>query len=524
MRKKNSDKLRGSNILERGLARTMIYAVLSGILMFLSFPKFNWGVISWVALVPLLGALNRAATFGQALLLGFVTGVVSYLGIIYWIAYVIVHYGYLPLYIGILLMLLLVCYLSLYVSLFAAFVFYFRNHLSLYLTAPVLWVCFEYLKSVVLTGFPWENLGYAQYRNIYFIQFADVFGVFGLSFLIVLVNVAVFRLLTEWTRKAYAAAGVVFLVIAVVHVYGVWRITQVEECMRNAEKMDVSLIQGNIDQSIKWSPEFQQETLHRYERLSQKNAPPEGGLIVWPETALPFEFREQNDPPYQIVQLVNQTKSWLLLGSVRRIGGPRTGSYFNSAYLLSPEGEIKGRYDKVHLVPYGEYVPFRGLVPFVQGFTKEIGDFTAGNGFFPLGMHQKKIGVLICYEAILGQAARAYKRRDADLLVTISNDAWFGKTSAPYQHFSMMVLRAVETRLYLIRAANTGISGIVDAAGRILNATAIFKEDALNGEIRFIRMTTFYAKHGDVLVVVCFLMFLSFFLISRKRGTQHAVR
>jgi apolipoprotein N-acyltransferase len=135
-------------------------------------------------------------------------------------------------------------------------------------------------------------------------------------------------------------------------------------------------------------------------------------------------------------------------------------------------------------------------------------------------MNQKKIGVLICYEAVLAQAARAYKRNGADVLVTISNDAWFGKTSAPFQHFSMMVLRAVETRLYLIRAANTGISGIVDPAGRVLKTTEIFKEDALKGEIRFIRMATFYSKHGDVLVWACFLMFLVFFLISFKKGGQ----
>ncbi len=524
MQKKLRRGLNGSDDGAFFRGDALILAALSGFLLFLSFPKFNWGTLSWVAFVPLFWALKQASSFLQAFLLGLVAGVVCYIGTIYWIAYVIINYGYLPLYVGIILMLLLACYLSLYLALFSAFVFYFRNRISLYVTAPVLWICFEYLKSVVLTGFPWENLGYAQYRNVYFIQFADVFGVFGLSFLLIWANVAVFRLLTERTKKEWVAAAMVLAAIAGVHLYGVYRLGQVEKAVRVAETMEVSLVQGNIDQSVKWNPQFQRETLHRYERLSLLNAPGKGSLVVWPETAVPFKFQEQGDLHRQIINLVHQANIWLLFGSVSYIGSQSHGAYYNSAYLLSPEGEIKGKYDKVHLVPYGEYVPLRKIVPFVEGFTKEIGDFAEGAGFFPLDIHRKKIGVLICYEAILAEAAREYKRKGADLLVTISNDAWFGKTSAPFQHFSMMILRAVETRLYLIRAANTGISGIVDPAGRVLKMTEIFKEEALKGEIRFVRMATFYSQHGDVLVLACFLMFLAFFIISLKRGINHVDR
>ncbi|HEX7415586.1 MAG TPA: hypothetical protein VF305_00180, partial [Smithellaceae bacterium] len=160
-------------------------AVLSGLLLFFSFPKYGSGFIVWVAFIPLFFALRKATSITQGLILGFITGVVSYIGIIYWITYVVVNYGYLPLYLGIIIMLLLACYLSIYIALFAGGIVYFRKKISLYLVAPVLWVCLEYCKSYLLTGFPWENLGYSQYLNLYLVQFADILGVFGLSLLII---------------------------------------------------------------------------------------------------------------------------------------------------------------------------------------------------------------------------------------------------------------------------------------------------------------------------------------------------
>jgi apolipoprotein N-acyltransferase len=198
--------------------------------------------------------------------------------------------------------------------------------------------------------------------------------------------------------------------------------------------------------------------------------------------------------------------------------------YFNSAYLLSPSGEIKGRYDKVHLVPYGEYVPLRDVFPFVKKLTAGIGDFGTGAGYYPLSMDDKKIGILICYEAILPFAARMYKQRSAELLVNITNDAWFGTTSAPFQHFSMAVFRAVETRLYLVRAANTGISGIIDPGGRIIAKTNIFQEDALKGYIKFVKIPTFYAEYGDLLVIICFAFIIFYFFWSLKREGKQCRR
>lgn len=513
-------------IAGKRFTNNILLAALSGFLLFLSFPKFGSGYFAWIAFIPLFFALKDAAGISQGLLLGFLTGVTAYIGIIYWIAYVIVHYGYLPLYVGIILMLLLACYLSLYVSLFAAGLVYFRDKIPLYLTAPVLWVCFEYGKSFFLTGFPWENLGYSQYLNRYLIQSADVVGVFGLSFILLLVNATIFEVISKKSKKEYIVAGCVFLVIVSVLVYGVYRVNHVNQILRSAKGLDVYLVQGNIEQAIKWDKKYKKETLDIYERLSLKHAPDNGSLIVWPETAVPFKFQVMNDLHEQIVHLSVKTKSWLLFGSVSSLPYPGGHEFFNSAYLLSPSGDVRGKYDKVHLVPYGEYVPLRNVMPFVEGFTEGIGDFSQGPGFYPLTMDDKKIGVLICYEGILAHASRQYKNNAAELLVNITNDAWFGNTSAPFQHFSMSVFRAVETRLYLVRAANTGVSGIVDPTGKIIAATDIFQKDAIKGAVKFVRIPTLYDRFGDIFVVFCFAFVVLYFIRSlmwrrKNDGRKH---
>lgn len=520
---KNKPKIKKDLHLNAGAGLTgdiIFLSVLSGLLLFASFPQYGFGFITWIAFIPLFFALKKARTFTQGLFLGFITGAIGYVGIIYWITFVIVNYGFLPLYVGIVLMLLLACYLGAYISLFAGFIVYFRGKIHLYLTAPVLWICLEYVKSVFLTGFPWENLGYSQYSNTYFIQIADIAGVYGISFLIILTNAAIFEMISKRSAKEYILIAVVCLILAGVYIYGFFRLDQVNKHVQRSQGMDVSLIQGNIDQSIKWNEKYQRETTNIYEQLSLKNAPTKGSLMIWPETAVPFKFQEKNSLHDQIVNLSLKTESWLLFGSISF--SSHADEFFNSAYLLSPDGGIAGKYDKVHLVPYGEYVPLRKFMPFVEGFTAGIGDFGIGSGYYPLSMSNKKIGVLICYEGILPFAARMYKNRSAELLVNITNDAWFGATSAPYQHFSMAIFRAVETRLYLVRAANTGISGIIDPCGRVTAETNIFQQDALKGYIKFVNISTFYAKYGDILVAVCFLLIISFFLMSLKRRIKNA--
>ena len=189
---------------------------------------------------------------------------------------------------------------------------------------------------------------------------------------------------------------------------------------------------------------------------------------------------------------------------------------FNSAYLLSPQGEQEAKYDKVHLVPYGEYVPLRRLFPFISKLVQGVGDFGTGKGYVPLAMDGRQIGILICYEGIFAEAGRTYRRNGAELLVNITNDAWFGRTSAPYQHLSMTVFRAVENRLYLIRAANTGISAIIDPLGRIVSRTGLFEKATLRGEMRFMDGGTFYSAWGDIFVFACGILLVVFIIMAMK--------
>ena len=519
---KNSDANRSADSSSKNNnSRNIYFALFSGILFFLSFPKFGLGFIAWIALVPLFIALRDTRSIGRALLLGWVAGLTACVGIVYWIAYVVVQYGYLPFYLGLSIMLLLACYLGLYFALFAAGIVYFKRKVPLFIVAPTLWVCLEYVKSRLFTGFPWENLGYSQFNNILLIQIADVTGIFGLSLLIVLLNVAFFEIVTKRSKKSFALAAIVVLLWSCVYVYGVLRIAEIDKVLKAAQTMNVTLIQGNIDQSIKWNKDFQKETINIYEELSLRRPQAGGSLLVWPETAVPFNFQDENDLHRQLRALPVKTNSWFIFGSMSYARRSQGLDYFNSAYLLSPQGLILGKYDKVHLVPYGEYVPFRELFPFVNGLTAGIGDFTEGKGFSPLNMGERKIGVLICYEGILPEAARAYKNAGSELLVNITNDAWFGSTSAPYQHLSMAAFRAVETRLYLVRAANTGISAIVDPTGKVVADTKLFKKDAIHGIIKFIALPTFYARYGDWPVgasFVCVVVLFVWSLTRRKRN------
>jgi apolipoprotein N-acyltransferase len=511
--------------------RNLFLTVTSGILLFLSFPKYGIGVIAWAALVPLLFALKDAGA-KEGFILGFVTGIVSNIGIMYWITFVVVHYGYLPYYLGVIIMLLLAAYLSVYAALFAAGLVYFTGKgIPRIIAAPVLWTCLEYGKSHLFTGFPWENLAHSQYLYRALIQVVDITGTFGITFLIVVVNVIIFDALSSkfngkliWGEIAIGCS-----LILIVAGYGYMRTHQIEEAEKTAEAIDIAIIQGNIDQNIKWNPRFQYETISAYKYLSLQKQSSRSGLTVWPETAAPFFFQDENNRMHgEITNIAQTSGEWLLFGSPSYIkecdGDEDCILFLNSAFLLSPQGKISGQYNKVHLVPYGEFVPLRKLFPFINKLVVGVGDFRSGKGYYPLTMNNHKLGILICYEGIFPEAGRTYKKMGADLLVNITNDAWFGNTSAPYQHLSMTVFRAIESRLYVVRSANTGISAVIDPTGRIVSKTELFTRTALRDKVKFINYETFYATYGDIFILICMISLLCCVLITFKRRTGHGWR
>ena len=502
--------------------KSVALAVVSGLLLILSFPKFGNGVVAWVSLIPLFFSLKDVAP-ARGFQLGFLSGIVAYLGILYWISVVVVQYGYLPVYVGVLVLLLLASYLSLYTAIFSAGIVYLRRKgVRVCLSAPVIWTILEYIRSNLFTGFPWENLGYSQYLHQNVIQIADLTGIYGISFLIVLANAVIFDLLEGGSsrRLFYTEFSALAIILVVIFGYGHLRYKHIGYSLQMAPEMRVSLIQGNIDQNIKWDAQYQSQTLDIYRSLSLKAIPPKGGLIVWPETAVPFYFQRLDLMHETVASVARQSQSSLLLGSPSFTQEGGNTYYSNSAFLIGEDGEVKGQYDKVHLVPYGEYVPLRKFFPFVGKLVAGVGDFRQGQGFYPLVLNNRRLGILICYEGIFPEAARDYKLKRANLLVNITNDAWFGETSAPYQHLSMTVFRAIENRLFLVRAANTGISAIIDPRGDILLQSKLFERSALNGSIKIVDEKSFYAAYGDVFVFVCAAFLLAIFILVLKRRTK----
>ena len=501
-------------------------SALSGILTALAFPMFDLEILAWIGLVPLFFSLKDKNPL-QSIYLGLIGGMAFYIILLYWIPVPIITYGKLPGPVGIFLLLLLASYLSLYTATFAFLTSLFRIRLGfpLVLTAPAIWVSLELLMTYLFTGFPWGLLGYSQYLNLQVIQIADITGVYGISFAIVMVNAGIYRVmerysegLSFWRGRSIWAALFVFLTTIG---YGYWSLKPLGVGARHALPLRVGIVQGDIDQDRKWDREYQTETMDTYIELTKKVS--EGGLdlVVWPETAVPFYF--QNDETYKplILKTARDINSHILFGSPAYSREREEVRYYNSAFLISPGMEVIDRYDKLHLVPFGEYVPLKKLLFFVDKMAEGIGDFSTGDRVKTLDMPGTKIGTLICYEGVFPNLTRKIVRKGATLLVNITNDAWFGNTSAPYQHLSMYSLRAVENRVPVIRAANTGVSAFIDVRGTIISRTGIFEKGYIKNRIETPGIDspiTFYTRFGNLFAYLCALITSLIFAKVMFRG------
>ncbi len=504
--------------------RDILLSLLSGILLILSFPNFDLEFLAWFALVPLSYSIEGKGLY-QSFKLGFFTGFVSFLGILYWIIVAVHTYGNVPSILSVFILLLLVVYLSLFIGAFTFLTRFIqiRSGIQSILFTPILWVTLEYLRSFLLTGFPWAYLGHTQYLNLPFIQMADITGVYGLSFVILLVNATFFAVLHQWPKRPFPLKEVALTVLVVLGflIYGYVKIKHVDREAVRSLSLKVGLVQGNIDQSVKWDKSFQLETLKIYRRLSMKVADDKPDLIVWPETATPFFFQEAKEYQPIVLEIPEKTNAFLLFGTPFYKIERGKVDYYNSALLVSPSKELIGKYDKIHLVPFGEYIPLRKVLFFIESSIGEgIGNFRPGKGIDHLFLPQGKFGVLICFEIIFPDLCRRSVKEGADFLVTITNDAWFGRTSAPYQHLSMATFRAIENRVFIARAANTGISAFIDPKGKIVKQGDIFTEEAMNGTIRIMKSKTFYTLYGDVFAWICSgfsIILLGYALLQRNR-------
>lgn len=505
-------------LLTSGFVRPLFLSSVSGLLITLSFPKADLSFLAWVALIPLLIALEGQSP-RTAFKLGLLCGSVAYAGLLYWVIIVMTEYGHLPLFAGIPLWLLLSGCLALFYGL-ACWVTAVggQSGIKSALMLPLAWVAADYLRSFLLTGFPWTMLGHSQYRLLPLIQIADITGVFGITALIVLANVVLYRILRALSGASipYPAKSAVILVLALAGTLG-YGFLRLNTPLPATLPLKVALIQGNIDQSVKWSPAFREATLDIYTNLSrQAVARRQPDLVVWPESAAPFFFQENSPASDRIRNLARELKTHLLFGSPAVELRNNRPANLNSAFLLGPDGNERGRSDKVHLVPFGEYVPMARLLPFVSKLVHGIGDFVPGREVRPLHAGTTPLGVLVCYEAIFPELARAHVNAGSRVLVNITNDAWFGRSSAPWQHLSMAAFRAVETRTPLVRAANTGITSLIDQNGHIKGMTSLFKEAVMVGEVRPGTANALYLSIGDLFAQAAVAL-LAVLLIRRRK-------
>jgi apolipoprotein N-acyltransferase len=461
------------------------------------------------------GAPGRGFRRGSPFVLGFLAGLLYFTGTLYWITRVMAVYGGLPFWLAALLNAGLIIYLSVFPALFAMIV---RRLISVrgpeaVLAAPFIWVATELARGY-LTGFPWAVLGHSQISALPIAQLASIGGVYSLSWLTAGMSAAVVFAATV-SRRRFAPLALAFLAILAAAAWGSRRVAA-GELTRLGEPIKVGLVQGNVDQAIKWDPRSADAIFQDYIRKTRQAIFEGAELVIWPESSTPFMFEEDPVGAAQLRTLVRQARVSLIFGSDQiEPGSPR--KFYNSAFLLRPDGSVGGVYRKIRLVPFGEYVPYQRLLFFAAPLTEQVGSFTPGERAEMLPVDGHRVSVAICYEVIYPSLVRRFVSAGSELLTTITNDAWFGDTSAPAQHFEQAAMRSVEEGRYLVRAANTGISGIVDPYGRVLSQTPIFQPAVVVGQARMLTTTTFFARHGDLVTPVCLVTTLVLLFWPRRR-------
>ena len=502
---------------------TWLLVLLSAILQFLIFPLPNIYVLCWIAVAPLLIALLRArppetlqlresakllpAKPRQAFVLGYVCGILWYASTCYWIYNTMRVYGGVDTLAALGILLLFCLYLALYHGLFGLVISLLAGDSPFsgrtLLLAPVVWVGVELARSRI-TGFPWDLLGIIQVDNIPLARVATITGVYGVSFEIMLVNAAfaaAFLLRPGQRRPLLIAASVAVLILQSGRLINPAPLSK-DHLAR--------LVQSNIPvlQGADWTKEYFENTLQDLMRVSLN---PDGGakdpdLIAWPESPAPFYT---SDPLFRdaVSRVAREAKTWVVAGAVgvrnATMNPEQTTQAYNSAVLVNPQGEWVGRYDKVHLVPFGEYVPFPKLFGFAGGLTKEVGDFTHGEARQPLIADGQKLGVFICYESVFPDEVRRFAANGANVFLNLSNDGWYGDSGAYAQHLKQARMRAVENARWLLRDTNTGVTASIDPYGRVVASVPRKVRTVLDAPYALSNVTTFYTRHGDWFAFLC---------------------
>ncbi len=520
-------------------AKAWALALLSSGLQILVFPKTSLFFLCWVAMVPLVYALLRGRggegesvdsegrslrpfTLLQGFAIAWVSGVVWYVGTCYWVYPVMNGYGGLNAAEAGLIAMGFCLIMAMHHGVFGALVVLMARRSSLgnrrpLLLAPFFWVAIEFFRDRV-TGVPWQPLGGAQVDNIPFARISETTGVYGLSFAVMLVNCAFAAALLLYGRRRVnllLAAGAAAIALQM------GAFAKPAPFSANREAV---LVQANIPvlYSNQWTPQFFNQTLGELARLSVdasgKRAAKDPGLIVWPESPAPFEVLAERypgkpEPNFQhwLATIAQDTNSFIVVGSTAEAASPSPAGHsaiFNSALVVDPSGRAIGRYDKIHLVPFGEYVPMQRWLFFASKLTREVGDFARGTERKAIDLDGLKAGVFICYESIFPDEVRQFTANGAQVLINISDDAWYGETGAPFQHLQMARMRAIENHRWILLATNNGVTASIDPYGRIVKSAGRNVRTALTVPFAAQTEVTFYSRWGDIFAWLCVVICL----------------
>lgn len=484
----------------------LILSLISGLLTGLSFNLPILSFLVWFSLVPFVYAISK-----EGLKIRIFSGIIfvfSFYGLtLFWVANVSV--------LGLILLLL---YLAPHGILFSSLGGHFLKKPLGIITLPCLWVVLEFLKESIWCGFGWANLGYSQYNNFYFIQIADLGGVKLISFLIVMVNVLIFQivlLLKQNKKEVKAGRGVVkkvtfvFFILLMCFLYSFYRLGN----LKKSDSHKISVVQPNIPQELKWEPFSRLKIVNVLNNLAEEAE--EGSLVIFPEASWPLTVSEDNF--YELEQFIRGLNRDVIIGAVTE----RDGRFYNEALQFDKKAKFIDTYQKIKLVPYGEYVPLRKFLTFIK-VLNSIGDMSRGQDFVSFSHKGKNFSVLICFEDIFPKHVQHFSR-DNDFLINITNDAWFKGEPEASQHLGIMTLRAVENRISIIRSANTGISGWVSFKGEIekfrKGKKEVFFAGTKNFEISLNEERSFYNKYGELFPFIC-AVFLFGVFIRKKKGTD----
>lgn len=514
----------------------LIGPIFSAFLLTLSFPKWNLWILGFFCFVPLFFSFILTKENKNKIILAFIFGIVHFSTLLYWLVYTLNKYGNLNLILSLFLLLLLSSYLALY------YVFFFYTNFKLKIfESPnfikgiffsLTLVGIEYLRGKLLTGFTWGQLGYILSNFSPFLQLADIWGIWGLSFICALINYYIFFLLYSFYFSVgsllnfrFLINNFCFLILFITFLnYGIYKKNLWEKIIsQEKDSIKVSLLQGNIPQEMKEINEIEY-SLKIYEKLALSALKEKPQIIFFPETSFPFFFPHEKEPTLKLLAFLDKITlesekfnylPVLIFGTFRlkyKNGDPLV---YNSL-IVWDEKDFVDLYDKEKLVPFGEYVPLEKYLSFLRRITVGLGIVKPGfskNLSFPLKDKIIKVTPLICFESAFSEILRKRLEENPQLIFIATNDAWFGKTSAPYQHFQMAIVRAVEARRYTVQVANTGITGIIDPTGKIIKMTQLEKEEIVYGEIKPFYERTLFIKYGNTLGILgSSILLLSFIL------------